>query len=59
MYTYIMVSFIAGIIGIIIRLMIMSIAKYPRTSKTSLGTDVACTMIALGFALWAGILLFM
>ena len=58
MSTYIMVSFIAGIIGVSCRALILCLAKYPRTSEVNLGTDCVSLIMSVAFSLWAGYLLF-
>jgi len=52
MDTYLTVCFWMHIVAIVIRLMTLSTAEYPRTSKHTLGADVAVLLLSSGFFLW-------
>ena len=53
---YIKVSFWSLIAGLVLRAVLMC-GEYPRTSQTTLGTDVVGALSRIGFAVWAGLLL--
>lgn len=58
MKSYIMVSFIMGCICISIRMLFILCLKYPRTTKSTLSSDVGVMLTSIGFAIWAGVLIF-
>lgn len=57
MELYIKTSFWLGIIGMFIRLLLMTLSEYPRTKKESLSGDIATFLFMLVFVIWAGIVL--
>ena len=58
MSTYVYVSFICGIIGITLRGLILALARYPRKSETSVGSDCVVLITSIAFTLWAAYLLY-
>lgn len=58
MELYIKVSFWIGAVALVLRLLLMCVATYPRQQEYSLGSDVAAVILQIGFGVWAGILLF-
>jgi hypothetical protein len=58
MRTYILISFWIGIVGMVIRVLIMAVREYPYKKTVSLGEEVAGCLLSLGFIIWAGLLLF-
>ncbi len=57
MELYITVLFWMLVIGAICKVIVVSIAEYPRKEKTSIGFDLVILIKTIGFAVWAGILL--
>lgn len=58
MELYIKVVFWIGIITVMLRLIVMTVAEYPRKVKFTLVSDVVTLFVEVGFLVWAGILLF-
>lgn len=58
MELYIQVSFWMAAVGIVLRMIIVANASYPRTTETSLGSDLIQVITTIGFAFWAGSLIF-
>ncbi len=58
LHRYLMWNFWIGVVGVIARAIIISYAKYPRTTTTtSRLSDVLVLFISLWFTVWAYILL--
>ena len=58
METYVTVSFWMMIVALIIRLLVLSVASYPRTEEKTIGGDIVTIIISIGFIVWAGFLLY-
>ena len=58
METYIRWSFWLGIISLVIQMIRMSVASYPRNEEITLGADIVRLVACMFFAAWAGLLLY-
>lgn len=58
MELYIKVSFWLGVVGVVLRMLLMCIASYPRTTNYSLAEDNVYLLITIGSCIWAGSLVY-
>ena len=58
MKTYVLVSFYLSTLGFLLRMLDIATQPYPRTRKITIGFEVFAALLGLGFAVWAGVLIF-
>lgn len=58
MELYVKVSFICMMIGLVIRLSILSSVKYPRNETIEIGRDLTGIIANILYGAWAGYLVF-
>lgn len=58
METYITVSFWLGVFALVVNLLTMMMAEFPRHERETLGARVGKTIIGAGFVVWAGMLIY-
>lgn len=56
--TYLSVAFWMGIVGLILRGLLMLVAEYPRTTKTSVASDTLQFLVGAFFLAWVSYLRF-
>lgn len=59
MELYVKVSFICIVIGVVLRVFLLSCAGYPRREEVSVGRDLLSLLTNIGVGCWAGYLLFL
>ena len=57
MRIFILVSFWLFVLTIFLRVIVLMGSDYPRTQTYKLGTDIVRLLEAIGFAIWAAIVL--
>lgn len=57
METFILLSFWVLVVGFVLRVLILSLATYPRKYEYSLGLDVAAVLLKIPFIIWCAYLL--
>lgn len=58
MELYIQVAFWIHLIAVGVRAVNICVCTYPRVEKNSIGADMITLLLGIGFATWAGFLLY-
>jgi hypothetical protein len=58
MRTFVLVSFVGGCLGVLVRALVITVKDYPRSLTYSKGEDVLYLLLSVGVSVWAGVLLF-
>ena len=58
MEIYIKVSFWLGLLGVGVNMIMLLVGKFPKKHEVTLGETLFKILVGVGFAVWAGIILY-
>ena len=58
MEIYIKVSFWLGLLGVGVNMITLLVGEFPKKSEVTLGETLFKILVGVGFAVWAGIILY-